>query len=529
SGLLEPGDGPHRRFAHPLFAEGLYGELAARPRELAAQHLRIAEALERQGCADQFLLARHFTRARPIGGPERALRAALAAARTASRQSALADAELWYREAVALAEECGRPPAELVGLLLELGEVAIATSGIAAARPLLERAARLAEVCGDAELLARAVLAFAARPFMLAAQEPVLHWLRAANAAPDLDPLLRARVVSRLGAELAYGSADDAAEAARCLEQGLTLARSLRDPFTLGRVLVDQTAQHDGPGDPRGWLSLTEEIVRSARAGRDPEMEFRGLVACFSGHLQLGDRAAAEQALRDCQRSALEVPAIYAVSVTRALEGTSAMLDGRLGDARAAIEASESFSSGRGLAAQLAGQRFVLALHDGHVEDLVPVLESIRAQFPGLLPASAMVGLARAMLGDVDLARRALADVIERLPSSRRDWNRLPALAIAAELAFRARAPDAAAVLAAELAPYVALHAVGFNALSYLGSVAHALGFTEAARGRRREAIELFQRAQRAHEELRSPSWSARSARAIEEVRTSARPVRLVS
>ncbi|HXZ85106.1 MAG TPA: AAA family ATPase, partial [Myxococcota bacterium] len=529
SGLLEPAFGPRRRFAHPLVAEGIYGELAARPRAAAAQHLRIAEALERQGCEDPFLVARHLTRAKLLAGPERAFRAALAAAQAASRQSALADAELWYREALSLAEECGRPAPELVGLLLELGEVSVATSGITAARPLLERAARLAASCKDGALLARTALSYAARPFVLAAQEPVLHWLRAANATAELEPSLRARVVSRLGAELAYAGPEQTGEAAQCLEQGLALARRVGDPFTLGRVLVDQTALRYAADDPRGWLSLAEEIVRQARAGRDPEMEFRGLVACVGGHLQLGDRSAAEQALRDCQRSASEHPAIYAVSVTRGVEATFALIDGRLGDARAAIEASESSSSGRGLAAQLVAQRFTLAMHEGRYEPMMPVLESLRAQFPALVLATAAAGLARAVLGNAEPARRALADVVEGLPTLRRDWNRLPTLALAAELAFRARVPDAAAALLPQLAPYLALGAVGSNASIYLGSVAQALGLLEAARGRRRESLELLQRALRAHEELRSPAWCARSARAIEEVRAATRPVRLVS
>lgn len=529
SGLLEAGSSSRRRFAHPLVAEGVYAELSARPRDAAAQHLRIADALEERGCDDPFLLARHVVQAKSLAGPERAFRAALAAARAAVQQSALADAELWFRQALALAEECGRSAPELVGILLELGEVAVATSGLTAARPVLERAARLAEQSGDGQLLARAALSYAGRPFALAAQEPVLHWLRAAKATAGLEPPLGARVVSRLGAELSYAGLEQAGEAGQCLEQGLAQARRLRDPFTLGRVLVDQLGSRFGPEDPRGWLSLAEEIVRSARAGGDPETEFRGLVACVWGHLQLGDRSAADHALRDCQGAASDHPAVYAVSVARGIEATFALLDGRLGDARAAIAASESSSSGRCLATQLVAQRFMLAMHESHDGELLPVFDALRIQFPALSLASAAAGLARAALGDRDPARAALAEVIERLPVLRRDWNRLPTLAVAAELAFRVRAGDAVAALEPELAPYASLAAVGSNAATYFGSIAHALGYLEAARGRRSEAIACFERALRAHEEVRSPAWCARSARAIDEVRAVARPVRLVS
>ncbi len=159
----------------------------------------------------------------------------------------------------------------------------------------------------------------------------------------------------------------------------------------------------------------------------------------------------------------------------------------------------------------------------------MPVLERTRSQYPTLSLANAVTGLAYALSSGVDPARVALAAVIEGLPALRYDWNRLPALVLAAETAFRARVPDAAAALEPELAPYVELGAVNSNASGYFGSVAQALGWLAAARGRKSEAIAFFQRALRAHEAVGGAAWCERSARAIEEVRRVASPVRLVS
>jgi Flp pilus assembly protein TadD len=89
----------------------------------------------------------------------------------------------------------------------------------------------------------------------------------------------------------------------------------------------------------------------------------------------------------------------------------------------------------------------------------------------------------------------------------------------AAEIAHRVGDPEAAKVLTAELTPFAGVSAVIGNASAYLGSVEQALGWTAAARGEARAAVEHFQRALRVHEALRSPPWCARSERAIAEMR----------
>jgi hypothetical protein len=388
---------------------------------------------------------------------------------------------------------------------------------------------RLAEELGDSDALARAALGFAQRPAALAADQAIVQCLRKAEARPDTERSLRARLVSRLGAELAYGGASHSTEAVALLDEGLAIARDLGDAFTLGRVLLDRTSMEFSAADTRAWLASAEEIERCGRVGRDRELEFRGLVGQVAGHLELNVRERAATALSACQRHSSEHPTQYAQCVTHGIEATFALIDGRFDDAAAAIAASESHVGGsRGLALQVLGQRFALARELDRLEEVLPALERIVTQLPGMLVATAGAGLSYSLLGKVDAAREALAAVIRGLPNLRRDWNRLPALALAAEVAFRAGAPEAAAALEPELAPYAALAAVQSNASSHFGSVEHALGWLAAARGLRREAQDHFERALRSHESLRSPPWCERTRRAIDEVKR-AGPVRLVS
>ena len=518
AGLLDPHVRPTRRFAHPLLAEALYAELAA---DAPAQHLRLAEALERVGSADPFVLARHFVASLPAARAERALPYARAAAEEARRRFAIADAELWYGHAVALAQQAGSR--EVGELMLAQGEVVAISAWVDAARPIWERVVRLALAESDPVLLARAALAHAHRPELMGAPpaKAVLEGLRAARERPSGNVSLEARVASRFGAELVSAGPEHVAEGEALVREGETRARELGDPFTLARVLFDVNAARLPALDPRGWLARAEEGVRLAQRGGDPELQFRSLCTCAFAHLQLGERTAAEQVLESCRRFTAEHDIDYARVATRLIEASIATLDGRFADASAATDAAAAEASTRnsvGVMLTISGQRLVLALHRGEIAGLVSGLEAISARFPGLSLATGALALAHVLAGDQKAALAGLDHIVSRLDRIPRDWSRLPTLGFAAEVAFRARAPMAAAILQEELAPFAELHAVGLNASMYFGSVSEALGWLAASRGRSGEALAWFDRALAAHAALRSPPWCERSRRAIAEI-----------
>lgn len=519
AGLLDPAGAETRRFAHPLLAEALYAALG---NDAPAQHLRLAEALERLGHGDPFVLARHFVASRPVVSAERALPYARAAAEEARRRSAIANAELWYGHAVELAQQAGSR--EVGELMLALGEVVAASAWVDAARPIWQRVVRMALAESDPVLLARAALAHAHRPDLLGAQPAILEELRAARDRPSGDVSLEARVASRLGAELVAAGREHAAAGAALLREGEERARALGDPFTLARVLFDVNAASFPPLDPRGRLARSEEVVRLAQRSGDLELRFRGLCSCVFAHTQLGERTAAQQVLESCQRLTLEHDLDYARVLTHTIEASFATLDGRFADARAATDAAEaSTRESTGTMLTLAGQRLVLALHLGEIGGLVSGLQATRARFPAMSIVVGALALAQVLAGDLEAAMAGLERIVSGLAEIPRDWSWLPTLLFASEVAFRARAPIAAATLQGELAPFAELHAVALNASMYFGAVSQGLGWLAAARGRSAEAVAWFRKALEAHTAMRSPPWCERSRRAIAEVQTTRR------
>ena len=387
-----------------------------------------------------------------------------------------------------------------------------------------ERAAQLGLAEDDRMLLSRAALEYAHRPFIVSLPQ-VVHWLKLARERPSGNRSLEARVASRLGVELALAEPAQAEVANELLCEGELAARALGDPLTLGCVLNDVSAVSDPTTDPRGWLARAQEVVRWAQQGGDFELEFRGLAACATAHLQLGERAATEATLERCRQLVRARSHAYARGVTRCIEAMFALLDGRFEEARTAMDevSAEASRGSAGLRALTVAQRFWLAIQEGLAGEMIPLLERRLAQRPGLAAPNAALALAHALEGQLGPALTALGAVVDGIPSLPRDLTRLPTLTYASEAAFRARAPIAAAALERELTPYGALSVVYQNAAACLGSVRQSLGWLAAARGRSDEAVRHFEAALGAHAALRSRPLCERSQRAIAEVRTKRR------
>jgi hypothetical protein len=327
-------------------------------------------------------------------------------------------------------------------------------------------------------------------------------------------------VVSRLGAELLEAGPKHAAEAEAKLAASLAAARALGDAYTLGRVLLNIANVRFSPPDMAAWTALCRESAQHAHAAGDFDTEFRARQFCVTASLQLGDREACDAELAACQRIAREHPTRYTRIATRTMEAMIALLEGRLADARRAldeIEGSESSKEGSGIAARLGAVRLWLALEEGAPRAAAPIDRPVPqiASHPLLLASG---GLMRAISGDRHGAERALESFLEALPRLPFDRSRLAALALASELAWRVRSEPAARALEPEVTPFAQLGAVLATASVYVGSMSQALGWLAATQGRDAEAVEHFKRALRTHEALRSSVWTRRSSRAIAEL-----------
>jgi DNA-binding winged helix-turn-helix (wHTH) protein len=524
AGLLEA-RGPGRwRFSHPLLAEATYAALEAGEAAAAAQHLRIAETLERRGESDPFLLARHFLGARPAVAADRALQHVRAAAEEAWRRSAVADAELWYRKAVALAQESRLAASERCDLVLALGRAVRAAFGVVPARASFAEAAQLARDADDPSRLAVAVLGLASQAHPLGADASVLGWLRAAHAAPCDDVALRTRVASRLGAELLYTDMDHVDDARAMQADALAAARRSGDPALLGRVLVDVDTSEFLLSDVQARLARNEEILTCGRASGDLRLLVHALHEIAATRLELGERNAVDELVAEGRQLAGDHPFPIPRTMSAGMDVMLALLDGRWADARRGIERSDETVGrlGRDVSylAVSAGQRFLLAREAGTLQRMIGPLKQAQAVFANFSPAlDATLGLAHALSSELEPAHAALERVVAAIPRLPRDRTRPLTLVYAAEIAYRTGDRDAAAAIEPELLPHADVGVVGASATAYFGSVAQALGWLAAARGDSRAAVEHFQRALRTHEALRSPPWCERSTRAIEEVR----------
>jgi hypothetical protein len=533
-GLVERGDTGAWRFAHPLFAEAVAEDLASLGEgATAALHRLALAALESRPERDAFRLASHAFGARSALSPAAAVDHLRRAARAAWRMHAVEDAEAWQQRAVEIAERSDFPPLELCDLLLELGDLTVASRGTPSARVPFDRAARIARDLGDPTRLSRAALGFAHRALSLHATDVTLAWLRAAHAAPSGDPTLEARVTVRFGAALLESAPAERDDGVRLLAEGVARARRHGDALTLARVLADQSISFFSASGPEAALALAREVASCGRHAGDIEIEFRGLAEVTTVQLERGDRAGFDEAFGDCEELVRRAPIPYAQGMTHGVAALRALLAGRLEDANAAMAAADTHaratgSLGSGVVAGL--QRFQLAREGGGLAALLPALDQARAHLPNLPGLAAIAGLAHGLCGkraQASEAAHALATCLDALPHDR---TRLATLAVGAELAYLARSAPLAAALEPLLAPFAELHGVAGIAATYWGSLAHALGFVALVLGRRNAAARGFERALRAHEALGAPVWSRRSAEMLALARgVSPGAVRLVS
>jgi len=529
-GLVERGDTGAWRFAHPLFAVAVAEDLATLGEGASAALHRLAlAALESRPERDAFRLASHAFGARSALSPAAAVDHLRRAARAAWRMHAASDAETWQQRAVEIAERSEFPPLELCDLLIELGDLTVASRGTPSARVPFDRAARIARDLADATRLSRAALGFAHRALSLHATDVTLAWLRAAHAAPSGDPTLEARVAVRFGAALLESAPAELDDGARLLAEGVARARRHGDALTLARVLADQSISFFSASGPDAALALAREVASCGRHAGDIEIEFRGLAEVMTVQLERGDRAGFDAAFGDLEELVRRAPIPYAQGMTHGAAALRALIAGRLDEASAAMDAADTHAQatgnlGSGVVAGL--QRFQLARERGGLAPLLPALDRARTHLPHLPGLAAIAGLAHGLCGKrtrASEAASALALCLDALPLDR---TRLATLAVGAELAYLARSTALAGALEPLLAPLAELHGVAGIAATYWGSLSHALGFVSLVLGRRSAAARCFERALRAHEALGAPVWSRRSAEMLGTARGS---VRLVS
>lgn len=294
AGVMVTGDDGELRLAHDLLRETLATRVD--PVRRVVTHQAIAAALEQRielgFVANAAEIARHFTNAIGVDGPQRATRWALAAASDDSRALAFTEAAGHLRRlrASAAAARVVIAVDAMIDVLIAEADALVRSGSPLDAKGLLRVAHDLAQHSKDVHRLASVALAAtqlgsqfsARRDDVIADLEEALTELAAADLA------MEARLTATLARELQHSVASDRPRAEPLSRRALELGRQSDDADALLACLL---ARHDvlwTPGTAQERVSVAQEIIVVSRRLRDPEREAQGLLLLANAELERG-------------------------------------------------------------------------------------------------------------------------------------------------------------------------------------------------------------------------------------------------
>jgi len=517
--VAEPGGGDRRyRFTHALVRSAVYDGLGSARR--AQLHRRVGEAMETALAArlDDHLpeLARHFLRARLLGGAAKALDYARRAGERALSQLAHQEAATHFAQALDLLDDAPAPAAARCDLLLALGEAQRRSGDPSHRRTLLEAAA-LASELGDPQRLATAALANT-RSFWSATRRVDADRVASLEAAlatvPPGDSDLRARLLAKLAVERVYGG--DHAAVRRLSDEALAMARRLGDLPTLAQVLAPRynTIRGD-PGTLGERLADTAELLAVAERLPDPSMRFEALGWRAICLMEAAEPEAAAACFESFDRLAGELRQPTMLWYSAYLRASRELLAGRLEEAER--EADEALHLGRAAGQPDAemfhsAQRLQLALERGTLGRWERPLRVALSRDPASRWfLRSWQALSACQRGDLDGARSILAEpAANRFADLSFEPTWLHIMCNWAAVAAAVGDAGVAGLLADRLAPYAG-QLVSLSSLAYCGAVTHHLGVLEATRGRYAEADAHLAAAEATHQRMGAPLWLERT------------------
>ncbi|HEY0345719.1 MAG TPA: BTAD domain-containing putative transcriptional regulator [Solirubrobacteraceae bacterium] len=513
--LTEAGHGEHA-FGHALVRQTIYSELGSARR--MRLHGRLGEALEATSAAHTRveLLAHHFAEAAAAGHADKAAGYALAASRSAI-------ARLGYEEAVAhcergleaLAVAAGPDDRRRCELLLTLGEACSSAGDIERARRTCMQAADLAEAIGDHRQLARAALGYCGPLFFsigAATTEPSAGLLRRAlDRLGEEDAALRAQLMGRLAAALAYAAAPDRRpELAR---EALALARRTADAPTLADVLATTDWTIRGPDSLHECLAMTQELAQLADEVGDVRLRTYAQQWLVDHLLELGEIDRVERQLQAWERRVeLLSKRHYLGWLLAVVRARHAHLGGRLEQAEAS--ARDALTHGyegqdEPVAHAFGAQMLFVRREQGRLDDVVPAVRGFADFYPHMPAWRCALAWVHAELGQADDAREVLDGLahagFEDLP---RDGLWLGTVASLAEVVTRLGDVARAQALYDLLLPFAGRCVV---LLSFIceGAVARPLGMLATVMSRYEEASAHFEAALECNSRIGSALWVA--------------------
>ena len=480
--VVEPHIGRYA-FSHALVRETLYDRGLGKS-ERAQLHLRIGETLERMPprTVSAAELALHFHAAREIGGADRAVKYALAAAESASKALAYEEAAAFAQEACEALECLGpaRDP-ERCRVLRFVGRLRWQAGDQHGAQEACLRAAAVAQALGDTTEFARATLGYAGRSYDAESVDPVLRRLFAEALATlaENETSLRAKLLARL-AEALHPA--DPRRAIELTEQALKIVRLAPDEDALTTVLaarhmalinVDHHEERLEVG--RSWVELAE---RRHRQSLGTALTWRVYDLIERGDPV--DIQRARQVRKRLAELADELQQPWYSHFAASLEAKWLLMEGEFAEAEK--KAREGYvlgtrAQGTHVALLLAGQHFGLLRDQGRLDelprDVAPFLDAENATLPAWR-AAFMV--AHSSAGDIERARSELHEMVgDNCAAVPYDMFSLGILCLLAEGAAELGEAGASQCIFGRLEPYTKYNAqIGLSLV--LGPTAGFLG-----------------------------------------------------
>jgi DNA-binding CsgD family transcriptional regulator/tetratricopeptide (TPR) repeat protein len=511
SGMIEelPSHRLAYRFTHELVRRALYDALTGVRR--AELHLRVGEALERagersgRGPAD---LAHHFTAAAPFGGVERGVAYNVLAARAAVAALAFDDAA----ERLGIALELGvRDPAERAGLLIELGTARHLAGRAVEALSALAEAAAIAEELGDAELLARAAIAYENTSWRPVLTDPLAGELldRAAAALGDAPSKLRVGVLGGLARALQIRGDQTRGTAVRA--EAVAMARAMGDRAALANVLVGSFWERGTSPLEQVLEWLTEAREIAAELG-DEDLRTEAMNWRVSALMALCEVDAARHEVAAVHALAERTAQPFHLHVAEHCGSAIALCEGRLDEAETMALRSHEWSrllTGRDASGVYGIQMFGIRREQGRLAELAPVIRILAGEGghwrPGLVSVLVETGMEAEARREL---RRIAADGLDGFRASL--W--LASLTYLTDACSAVGDEAMAALLYRELAPLTGGNVVIGHVVACYGAVDRYLGMLASTLGEWERAEDHFTAAMALNRRMGADTWLARTA-----------------
>jgi len=490
--IEETTDGRYQ-FAHNLIRLTLYDEL--RPARRRQLHGSVGAALEvsRRAEIDALLpeLARHFLAS---GDIDRTVDYATRAGQRAEALLAFEDAVDLFQTALdAMEQRADLDDVSRCRLLFRLGEAFRKANVFPRALGTLCDAAELASALGEAELCARAALAYeqaAWRGAIAADPKPRYLLERALEQLDETQPAIRTQAVAALARALLHDGA--AAEAKQQGERAIAMARQLGDPGVLATCLyclLDVLGGHETDDS----LRYAADALAAARQVGNLEMAHIAHGWRFLSFMERGDIGLAEAELESIARLDARLrQRTYALAVLL-YRIMLALMRGELPAVERLIVQAMALLRGRDLAAHedhLSVLIFTLRREQGRLAELRPVMSAFLNQSSAGSVWRPGLALLYLEIGQRDAARvefeQMAADDFATIP---RDGRWLLCMVYLSEVCAALGDAARADGLYTLLLPYAGRNIVGGRLICfgsadrYLGLLCTAMsGWTEAER-----------------------------------------------